>query len=94
MTETRDQRIERLLAEAPDMARFIGYGGSSVEHETLVFDMPQPEGETFCGFELRIPVHPEAWLGWDIDAIAAIERAYHCVAITEWNEFDFSEYGR
>ena len=70
----RDERIATLRETAPDDFTFLGFGGSSIEFETLVFVAPS-------GQEIRIPVDP----AWDTDDVA---QEYSCLAITAWDELD------
>jgi len=52
--EDRDERIAHIRANAPRDWQFAGFGGSSAEFETLVFN-------DSTGAEWRIPVDPDAW---------------------------------
>lgn len=82
----RQERIKAIQDAMPDDAFPVGFGGSSVELETLVFsvarDVPGFSRLPYS-FEVRIPVFPDAW-----DDLDTIESEYGCLAARDWDELD------
>ena len=82
-TAERQERIESLKRNAPIDATFVGFGGSGIRHETVVFN--------YRGKEIRFPVilsftvsNPD--IGWG--SFDQIEEAYGCLAFGEWYEVE------
>jgi len=74
----RTRRIAKLQKTAPPGAHFIGFGGSSIRQETLVFDIDHQE--------YRLPVFPDAWKSPD-----EIGAEYGCIGLFDWSEYEPDE---
>lgn len=75
-----EAKVKRIREDAPPEAVFVGYGGVSTQHETLVF--------SYLGIEVRFPIAPLGFYPHGWKTTDEIEAEYGCLSAEYWRDVE------